>query len=641
MKKMRYFIFILLWYNLILQCECSNAQDRSIEESYAKIVELSYFYSDSALTLAKNEFKRAIKIREPESLGLAYGLLGRIQIDNGLYEEAIVSLDTALKFKSRFKKLSHLCSIYSNLGSAHLHLGNYPEAISFFNKAIEIADEDKDLLTIGFSFRSLSKISSIQENHQDALKYLNTLKEKYPKISNKKEEGLLFHSFAEYYGYIGDKTLAITNFSKAYDIFEKNNYHYSKAWTQSSWALQYAESDLNKCLIMLLGAQKVFNSVAPKSTFSINNLGNIAEVFRMFATDDKLQKKFSIPNIKVKPDILFAESEKYFKLALKYAKASNAKTNEMILSGNLANLYSNIGNYKLGFEYLYIYHNLSDSIFSQKNKNRIAYLINEKRILDLNSESKRKSYVNYFLISLSFALLIIGYLLVRNFLIIRKIQRNKIAKLEIEKKQTAMEAQLQGQIEERVRIAQDLHDGLGGMLNGVKYSISSMKENLVMTYEDSLSFENSISQMDKTISELRRISHNLMPDSLVKNGLKNAILDFCSSMGNQDCKVLFQTIGEEIEITGVKKLHIYRIFQELVNNAIHHGKATSILAQLSYNSDRIMIDVEDNGIGFDIKGESIGLGFESIRHRIDYFNGSIDIRSKINDGTSVNIVLAI
>jgi signal transduction histidine kinase len=213
---------------------------------------------------------------------------------------------------------------------------------------------------------------------------------------------------------------------------------------------------------------------------------------------------------------------------------------------------------------------------------------------------------------------------------------------ELQQKQLqAAEAMLKGQEEERSRLAKDLHDGLGGMLNGVKLSFNNMKENLVMTVENASAFEQSIKQLDTTITELRKVSHNLMPDVLMRFGLTEALEDYCKSLTNNDTVVNFQQMGMQQHLSNTTKLYVYRVVQELINNSIKHGRAKEVIAQLSFEPGKILIAVDDNGQGFNTAEllNSKGMGMRSIKQRIDYLNGTIDIDSMPGKGTSINIEL--
>ena len=224
------------------------------------------------------------------------------------------------------------------------------------------------------------------------------------------------------------------------------------------------------------------------------------------------------------------------------------------------------------------------------------------------------------------------------------IQHQKIIDLEKDQLLVAAEAMLKGQEEERSRIAKDLHDGLGGMLSGVKISFSNMKESIKLNESDSILFDKPVTQLDNTIAELRKVAHNLMPDALVKFGLNNAVEDFCKAMQvSGGTKIVCQQLGEVRVLSNPVNLNIYRIIQELINNALKHAKPKQILVQLTTTKEKLFITVEDDGKGFELARlqKADGIGYSNITHRVNYLGGKIEINSKPGDGTVINIELTV
>ena len=283
---------------------------------------------------------------------------------------------------------------------------------------------------------------------------------------------------------------------------------------------------------------------------------------------------------------------------------------------------------------------MDKSLFGVQQQSQI--IKKEKEIISLHSANLQKSTLNKFLIGSTIALVLLGLLGYRNFKTKQKLHKTQIIQLEKDKQLLAIDAMLKGQEEERSRLAKDLHDGLGGMLSGVKLSFVNMKENLIMDAESVTSFEKSILQLDNTIAELRKVAHNLMPEALVKFGLKNAILDFCNSMQlSSKTKIIFEQLGTERLLSNTADLYIYRIVQELINNAIKHADADQILVQLTKTNDKVLLTVEDDGKGFNTEliRSAKGIGLKNIQQRVDYLKGKIDIASQAAEGTSVNIEL--
>jgi signal transduction histidine kinase len=259
------------------------------------------------------------------------------------------------------------------------------------------------------------------------------------------------------------------------------------------------------------------------------------------------------------------------------------------------------------------------------------------------AEIKQKNTLNYFLISAAAALFIISLLAYRNYRHKQHLQLQRINELETEKYLSATEAVLKGEEQERTRLAKDLHDGLGGMLSGIKYSLNTMKGNLIMTPENAQAFERSMDMLDSSIQEMRRVAHNMMPEALVKFGLDVALKDFCIGITNSGAlKVQYQSLNmEDIEIDQTTSITLYRIVQELINNTIKHASAQNAIVQISKTDGRLNLEVEDDGMGFntDILHRAKGIGWTNIQNRIEFLKGKLDIHSETGKGTSVHIEL--
>jgi two-component system, NarL family, sensor kinase len=225
------------------------------------------------------------------------------------------------------------------------------------------------------------------------------------------------------------------------------------------------------------------------------------------------------------------------------------------------------------------------------------------------------------------------------------LQQQRISELEKEKQLNATEAVLKGEEQERTRLAKDLHDGLGGMLSGIKYGLQTMKGNLIMTPENSLAFERSMDMLDTSIKEMRRVAHNMMPEALMKFGLNAALRDYCHDINQSGIlQVSYQSfgLGEEF-LDQTVTITTYRIIQELINNTLKHAAAKNAIVQVTRTEQQLVITVEDDGKGFDtaILGQSAGIGWTNIQHRVEFLKGKLDIISQPGKGTAVDIEFSI
>lgn len=325
------------------------------------------------------------------------------------------------------------------------------------------------------------------------------------------------------------------------------------------------------------------------------------------------------------------------------------------LYAHLSNLSYSMQDMKAGERYARLSTQLADTILNEMVQKTTLDLekkyetaAKEAKIRELEAQKKlqqlvisRKNLLNYILAGGALMLVLLGFLLYRNYRHARQLQQQRIQELEAEKQLAATEAVLKGEEQERSRLARELHDGLGGMLSGIKYSFNTMKGNLIMTPENAQAFERSMDMLDSSIKEMRRVAHNMMPEALVKFGLDTALRDFCEDINRSGAlQVVYQSFGMELmHVEQSTAIAIYRIVQELINNTMKHAAAKTAIVQLSRTGTGINVTVEDDGKGFDpvILQDIKGIGWINIRSRVEYLKGKMDVQSAPGNGTSVNI----
>jgi two-component system NarL family sensor kinase len=400
-------------------------------------------------------------------------------------------------------------------------------------------------------------------------------------------------------------------------------------------ALKEKKADL--ALILLNQAIKYYNYA-----------GHMDDLAKIYAAISGLQiEKNNMPKAK-----------KYAEQSMALAKQTGHKETMVTALVAMAAYLNRSGNQPGAYQFLHQAIVLNDILLNETNIKQAGTLAaiyensqKGKTIAQLETEKqvqaavvKQKTLLNIILAIGMIALLTISFTAYLNYKNKQKIEQQKIASLEKEKQLTEAEALLKGQEEERVRLSKDLHDGVGSMLSGVKMSFSNMKENLVMDQQNAGAFEKSIRDLDQTISELRKVAHNLMPETLIKFGLKDAVKDFCKSMQlMSNTPILCEQFGVERLLGNIAEINIYRIIQELVNNAIKHGQASQVVVQLTWTPVRVLITVEDNGNGFapGKQGKSPGIGLSNIQSRVNYLNGQMHLESKPAEGTTINIELMV
>ncbi|WP_343625894.1 tetratricopeptide repeat-containing sensor histidine kinase [Flavobacterium lindanitolerans] len=324
-------------------------------------------------------------------------------------------------------------------------------------------------------------------------------------------------------------------------------------------------------------------------------------------------------------------------------------------SYELSKIYRKLNDFEKAYVYNEQYIQLKDSLSQMFEAEKIAdieakynKLENENKIKELTIEkqatllNQRKNML--FLLLLSFALvcvLIFAYFIWKNLKNQKKITAQKeinhfqkLNNLKREKEIEIMQTMINVEEAERKRVARDLHDSIGSKLSALKIIFANTQNK--NDYNDSRI--NTI--LETSIAELRQISYNLVPESLLKLGLEKALGDLCFTLRSDIVSIEFHSYEIDNSMPLTTQTNIFRIVQELLNNALKHSKATQILVSCSQNGNRFYISIEDNGVGFDISGigENQGLGIKNIKSRIELLHGSLDCESS-SGGTSYNIEL--
>ena len=230
----------------------------------------------------------------------------------------------------------------------------------------------------------------------------------------------------------------------------------------------------------------------------------------------------------------------------------------------------------------------------------------EAQIAQLAKERRQQQW----LLGLAVALLVLSIALLVYFQLAHRRQKALLA----------AKVALETEAKERHILARDLHDSLGGMLSLLRLKI-----------EGGMGKEETLQLLDNTHTELRRVSHHLMPEELLQGGLVSALHDFAVSVPGAE----FQSYGD-IRLSKEQELTLYRCAYELVNNALKHAKASHINIQLMQDNQEVTLTVSDDGTGM-VDGQ--GMGLQNIQERIEPYHGTLRIVSNENEGTEINVSL--
>ena len=526
--------------------------------------------------------------------------MSSIEYGNGTYygndyENAIASYLAAIKYAEEINDYARIANSNQNIGLIYYLSSNYPEAIIKYKEALDIAikqeivsTENKSYQFLGYTYKEMDSLELAKQNFLKTIDYAKEVNDLV----------MLQESYLGVAGVLEDQNNLDSSF------------YYLNLSLNETQELEYPLGESQQYLSLA----RVLRRLGDKKGARLNF------------------EKFNAINKELDEPVL---DEQYLR--------------------QLSELEYDVGNYQKAYDLLFEGSELHDSLNSLDHQKLIQSLeveyetqkkvveIKEKEIL-LQEERSAKKLLLVSSILLGFLLVSI-YFFFRSKLITSKklaaqeslLSEQKINQLQKEKKLLAMNAMLEGQEAERIRIAKDLHDGLGGLLSTVKARLSNIT-NEVKKIESYNIYEKTTSLVDEACDEVRRISHNLIPGALRLEGLKGAVQVLAAELEeSHNLKVNQEIFGFTDAMDETKEVFLFRIIQEAINNIIKHAGANNVLMQLSENEQEYHVIIEDDGSGFDTTGDSSGLGLKSIRSRVDHLKGELDISSKIGEGTTISI----
>jgi len=545
-----------------------------------------YAYWNARYFFYSGEFDEAEKVvnaylrKNPEVQKKAkfYNILGTVNTMRQDYKSAIASYEMAIDDFEENKDKKGAALVKINIANIFFSLSDFESAYKYSSQARKELRPFNDSLNL-VNVLGILSISEARTNRlQSAKQHAQKTLELSKETDNKNGEALAYLA-------LGEIALEKKNHNLALDYF---------SWTDSV------------------------------STLTRNvNLSHLARVGMLNA---------HIPLKNFKEAQRVGES-----LLVELGQVTN-KTTEYVIRKKLAEANAGLGN----FERAYILKREADSIYkvtsSIRNKEYINELLirhdSERKENALKMERKenvikeaRLTQQGWILFALTLVLLIailifIGY---------RNAQRSRLKRLKTEQENELMRALIDGEERERERVANELHDGLASDLTGIKLILSQSENELP---------NGVLTALSRVHEQTRRISHNLSPLNIEQFGLVNALRNFAQENSNKNTQIHFFASVEDVKIEPTEHATlIYRISQELIQNALKHASCSNIDVQLIVQEKELTINIEDDGIGFDVDSKNDSFGLSNIRKQVKLLNGEFNIDSRPQNGTVVFISL--
>ncbi len=633
MNKLFGFFWAITFSSCFAQSDLQKAKEKVVaakdyKQQVAALLEYSELWFNENADSAKHYAKKAeaICLKNNYSKGLFkfYPIYSNFLVYEAKYNEGLKYDSTHYKLAIKIGDKENIARGMANIGNNHNYKGDFLKAIACFQKAIELFKannqpqyERRITMFICLSFYNSNNITKAIQFGEKAIKMAKEAKDKELEVNAQMITG---GAYIENKEPLKAEPLLLQAYYLADSLkLEKEKYN--------------SLSDLGRIYI----AKKNFLKAKQNLQTSIAFYRKTKNDYYLVNCLTFLGQSFLGENNTFQANIALAEAQSI-------AEKNEMKAHLPMVYENMVKVQKAMGNYKAAFEMNEKYQIHLDSLSSKDLKQQLqdldAKYETEKKESQIKLQAgqiKQKTTNNLLLIGGISALALLSLLGFLNYRNRQKIDAQKIKELEQEKQLTAVSSIMQGQEEERSRMARDLHDGLGGILSGIKLNLSAMKGNQIMQEADANIFSRSIDQLDTAIKEMRRVAHNMMPEALLKFGLSEAIQDFCDGINQAGhLKMKYSHFGSPILNDQSLQVILYRIIQELSNNAIKYAQAQNIFIQLTKHETGISLTVEDDGKGFDMASlEKIkGTGINNVISRVNYLKGTFTIDSEIGKGTS-------
>jgi signal transduction histidine kinase len=568
---------------------------------------------------------------------------------------------------------------YRLLGQQQWALTQYDSAMVCYGKALEAAGRMRDFLekyseesideTLSLIYGSIGNVFNIQGKYPEAIEYYIRALTIFEKYDLKGSQSIAYLNIGAMYLSMVNHSQAEIYFGKLYSLAHEtgDSLHIACAKYQLG-SLYLSTQDYAQALQNAKAAYGYFSAHPEEDIWRLATLNLLSGIYLQGFDDDRqaeeyarqalpVAEKLSVPREKSIAlgylSMIYLKRQQWrqaCQTALEALDADDTEpANTLSLYGILAKAYAQLGDAAKANAY-FDKHDQLQSSWSTKNyqsairEMEVKYETEKKaaQIATLETENRLLASEKRMMIWLGIA---VGSILLLGLASLffrwrwsqqkRRLAEQQIKQLEQEKQLVATQAVLDGEIQERLRLARDLHDGLGSILAAAKYNFADVKKTFCT--EGAERFDLAVSLLDESMREMRRISHHLMPETLTTYGLKQSTADFCSSIPH----ATFNYYGDETRIAPKMEIMLYRIMHELVTNALKHSGAAHILVEIMRYDHSIALTVHDDGCGFDPAVQTHGMGLGNIRTRIAALNGTLILDSKPGGGTEVSVELII
>lgn len=591
----------------------------------ATLLSISLFAQSDSLDriIADPSAARTEKLRALKGLTQLYYLKD--------FDKTIIAGEQAAAFTKSAEDSILYGGILLNVGVAHYFKGNYDTAARYYYQSLGILERSGNRKEQAYVLNELAKLYRKTRDLNRSLSYYEHALALFRQIGDSSGVQMVLNESGVVYEYLEQYDKAIQHYNASMEIATALNDKAGIGWAKS----------------FIAGVQ-VIQKKFPEAEKNLQEVlalrQNLKDSFSIALTHSDLGALYNASGEYAKARMHLLQSNDIAR-KMKYAELQSNNFRE------LAAIAEKDGKPGEALEYFRMYSGLKDSIFSVEKNRQIAELntryetekkeqqiLLQRSQLDLQqSELVRK---NITLIAIAVLVGLAALLIWSGYRRYRLKQKALIQAEILRQQELSTRAVLEAEERERQRIAKDLHDGVGQIMSAAKMNLSSFEHELQFgSAEQQQKFQRIISLVDESCKEVRSVSHNMMPNALLKAGLAAAIREFTDKIDDKILRVNLYAEGLDQRLDTNLETVLYRVVQECVNNVIKHSGANHLDISLIRDADGISATIEDNGRGFDASDphKKEGLGLKNIRTRVEYLKGTVEFNSHPGKGTLVAI----
>ncbi|MET0635389.1 MAG: sensor histidine kinase [Chitinophagaceae bacterium] len=553
-------------------------------------------------------------------------MIGRALATKGSYILAQEYYSTAEALARNAGNDSLTARALMGAGSCNWQLGKHAEAIEKHFAAIRISEKNGMVTDIANAKVLIAMVYQSQEKVPLAERYVHEALAVLRDKAVPTQQLNALHTLANIYGMQGKISEAMEIDKEGLRLSEESNNQFFKSMFYDNMANCYLFGDPPD-YARSLGYFRL--SLAIDSSFG--NAKQMSDSYKNMGTVFMTQQKYQ-------------EAVPYLIRSNELAHTAGFLQGEQQGTEMLSAIYKLSGNDALAYETLKKSTRLKDSLVTAAREARIAEMQTfyeteqQKQTIELQeTQLSRKNYILIGTIVTALLAGLLGYSMYRRF----KLKQQARMQLEIMNQQElATRAVIEAEEKERQRIARDLHDGVGQMMSAARINLSAFEaEKTFENMGQQIAFNKIVGLVDESCREIREVSHNMVPNALLKHSLAAAVSDFLDKINQKSIRIHLFTEGLDKRLDSNVETVLYRVVQECVNNVIKHASASSLDISIVRDKDGISATIEDNGTGFDtsLKNDFTGIGLKNIQARIGYLKGSFDLNSAPGRGTLIGL----